>query len=489
MTDSLPARTPVLVGAGLASQRLDDATKAQEPLALMVDAALDAGADAGAPRLLRELDRVLVPVGRWNYGDPGRMIAAAVGAAGVDTVAAMPGVSQQTILSDAATAITEGDIETALVVGGEAGYRLLRARIDGVELADTPPEGEADVVLTPNDKMLPPHERERGLGVMPVGYYALMETAWRHAHGLSVAEHEERMASRYARFSEIAATNPHGWDTTPVDRATIAAARRIASPYGKHHVSNWSVDQASALLLTTAETAHRVGVPRERWVFPQAFTEANHMVDVAARRHLHRCIGAEVAGPAALDAAGCTADDLDLVELYTCFPNAIETYAHALGIADDRDWSFTGAMPFAGGPFNNFVLHTVAQAVRLLRARPGQRALVTTVSGVLTKQGFAVLGTEPNPNGYRFVDCTDETARRAEICDIDADYTGPATVAGVTVMHDRSGPQAGVVVADLPDGKRSVAMTTDPAVMSDLEIDEFVGRAVDLDGAAFTLPA
>lgn len=487
MTEPLAPRTPVLVGAGLVSQRLDDPAKAQEPLALMVEAALDAGADAGAPRLLRELDRVLVPVGRWNYGDAGRMVATAVGSPVVDTVAAMPGVSQQTIMSDAATAIAEGDIDTALVVGGEAGYRLLRARIAGVDVTDTPPEGEANVVLTPNDKMLPPHERERGLGVMPVGYYALMETAWRHARSLSVEQHAARMATRYSRFSEIAAANPHGWDAAPVDEATIRGARQIASPYGKHHVSNWSVDQASALLLTSAETADRVGVPRERWIFPQAFTEANHMVDVAARRHLHRCIGAEVAGPAVLDAAGCTIDDLDLIELYTCFPNAIETYADALGVSDELEWSFTGAMPFAGGPFNNFVLHTVAQAVRLLRQRRAGRALVTTVSGVLTKQGFAVLGTDPNPNGYRFVDCTDETARRAEVCDIDADYVGAATVAGLTVMHDRSGPQAGVIVADLPDGKRSVAMTTDPALMSDMEAQEFVGRSVDLDGETFTI--
>lgn len=489
MTDPVPDRTPVIVGAGLVSQRLDDPTKAKEPLALMVDAALDAGADAGRPRLLREVDRVLVPVGRWNYGDAGRMIADALGATGVDTVAAMPGVSQQTILSDAATAIAEGDIETALVVGGEAGHRLLRARITGAELTDTPPAGEADVVLTPNDKMLPPHERERGLGVMPVGYYALMETAWRHASGLSVEAHDERMAGRYARFSEVAAANPHGWDDAAVDAATIRSARRIAAPYGKHHVSNWSVDQASAVLLTSADTAVRVGVPRDRWIFPQAFTEANHMVDVAARRHLDRCIGAEVAGPAALDAARCSIDDLDLIELYTCFPNAIETYAAALGIDDERDWSFTGAMPFAGGPFNNFVLHTVAQAVRLLRERPHGRALVTTVSGVLTKQGFAVLGSQPGPNGYQFVDYTDETARRAEVCEIDPDHVGRATIAGLTVMHDRSGPQAGVIVADLPDGKRSVAMTTEPTLMADMEREEFVGRPVHLDGATFTIPA
>ena len=146
----------------------------------------------------------------------------------------------------------------------------------------------------------------------------------------------ERYQAELARFSEIAAANPHGWDHAAVDAATIRSARRIAAPYGKHHVSNWSVDQASAVLLTSADTAVRVGVPRDRWIFPQAFTEANHMVDVSLRRHLHRCIGAEIAGPAALDAAGCTVDDLDLIELNEAFAAQVLACDRKLELPMDR---------------------------------------------------------------------------------------------------------------------------------------------------------
>lgn len=458
-----------------------------EPLGLMAQAARDALADTGAAAAGSVLDRVLVPIGRWNYGDAGRMVASGAGFDPSSSVAAAPGVSQQTLLSDAASAIAAGDIRGAMVVGGEAGHRLLQGRIQGVATSDTDPAGEPDVLLQPNDKVLPPWEMERGLGVMPVSYYAVMETAWRHAQGLSVEAHAQRMADRYAGFSQTASANPHGWDADPTTAAAIAEARVLAAPYRKHHVSNWNVDQASALVLMAAGVAEELGIDRSRWIFPQAFTEANHMVDVSARRELHRCVGAEVAGPACLDAAGCTVEDLDLVELYTCFPNAIETYASALGLADDAVWSFTGAMPFAGGPFNNFVLHSVAQAVHLLRERGDGRALVTTVSGVLTKQGFAVLGTEPGPNGYQFVDATEATAAAASERPVDPDHRGTGTVAGYTVVHTKAGPEAGVVVADIEGDRRAVAMTTDPAVMSQMEAEEFVGRTVELDVETFTV--
>lgn len=132
------------------------------------------------------------------------------------------------------------------------------------------------------------------------------------------------------------------------------------------------------------------------------------MSNISSRGELDRCPGAEAAARAALDAASCTADALDFVELYSCFPIAMDLYAEALGLAPDATRSFTGGMPFAGGPFNNFVLHATAQLAKRLRGESGTRGLVSTVSGVLTKQGFAIWGSEANPQGFRAVDVTSE---------------------------------------------------------------------------------
>ena len=101
------------------------------------------------------------------------MIGRAVGSPDAASVSALPGVSQQTILSDAASAITSGDIQTALVVGGEAGDRIRRARRAGIELHDTEGSGDPDVTLRPTDTLMPAHERNSGLGVMPVRFTTL----------------------------------------------------------------------------------------------------------------------------------------------------------------------------------------------------------------------------------------------------------------------------------------------------------------------------
>ena len=122
---------PVLVGVGMATQREEDARNALEPLALMERAVRQAGDDCGVPALLAEVGRIAVPKGRWHYADPAGAIAAAIGAQRATTLLATVGVLQQTLIGDACRRIAEGEVSAALVVGGDSGYRLLRARIAG----------------------------------------------------------------------------------------------------------------------------------------------------------------------------------------------------------------------------------------------------------------------------------------------------------------------------------------------------------------------
>jgi acetyl-CoA C-acetyltransferase len=484
----LDPRTPVLVGAGLVTQREEDPQAADEALALMIRATHAAGLDAGTLALLSGIERAYVPIGRWQYRNPGRLVATAVGSPTATSVSALAGVSQQTILSAAATAIASGEITTALVVGGEAGHRLQRAHATGLVLVDTVSTDLADVVMKPHDPMLPDYEQATGLGSMPVGYYAILESAWRHAAGVGTDRRRDDIATRYHRFSKIAAANPHGWDDDVVAADTIRNERMLAFPYTTHHVSNWSVDQASALLICSVSEAQRLGIHRSKWVFPHVFTEANHMVNITARGDLHRCVGAEMAAHATLEAAGCTAADLDFVELYSCFPVAVDVFAAALGIADHAGMSFTGGMPFAGGPFNNFVLHATAQLAHQLRTTPGGRGLITTVSGVLTKQGVAIWGTDPSPTGYTSIDVTPATAAATEERTVDPQYRGRATIAGYTRLHRRGGaPPRGVAVLDLPNGQRSIASTDDDSTLAAMEREELCGRSVNVVDRVFEL--
>ena len=201
------------------------------------------------------------------------------------------------------------------------------------------------------------------------------------------------------------------------------------------------------------------------------------MVPVSARERLHACAGAGIAGRAALTVAGLRADELDLVELYSCFPIAVQAYAGELGLPLTRDLTVTGGMPFAGGPYNNYVLQATARAAELLRAGKGRTALVASVSGVLTKQGFGVWGTEARAPFAR-ADVSDEVARRAPQREVLETYSGVATVAGCTVLHGRDKPPRGVLLVDTPDGRRAMATSEDSALIAALEREEFVGRNV-----------
>lgn len=487
---TMDPRTPVLVGIGVVQQKEKDPARAEEAVALMARAARLAGEDAGVPALLARIDRIGVPQGLWSYADAGRMVARAIGAPGARTVFAEIGVLQQTLMSTACSRIAAGETEIEMVLGGEARFRQLQAQIAGVDAPETPCSDIPDETLKPAAELVQHVEVNGGLGYMPVGYYAIIESAFRHAMGWGVEEHRDRLASLYERFSEIAAANPEAWKAERVPAALIRDAspknRMLAFPYTKLHNTSWNVDQAAALLFCSAGLAAQLGIPRERWVFPRAGTESNHMLALTERPALHRCPGAQIAGRRALELAGIAPGELDLLDMYSCFPIAVESFAAEIGIALDRDLTVTGGMPFAGGPLNNYVLQATARMARLLRARGEGSGLVTSVSGYLTKQGFGVWSMAPG-QGFGFADVTDEVAAATPARTVSALVDGPVTIRGCTVMYHEDRAICAVAVVDQADGSRSVANSLDPAVMARVQTEECCGLAAVVSGGQLVL--
>src|ERR1700733_8891124 len=119
----------------------------------MIGAARTAAADAGAPEVLRQLDIIYVPQGRWRYKNPAGLVAKAVGSSNAKTVLAEIGILQQSLIGDACHRIAKGESTTAAVVGGEAGYRILRSNITGTAVSQTVDDGEPDETMKPHDRM------------------------------------------------------------------------------------------------------------------------------------------------------------------------------------------------------------------------------------------------------------------------------------------------------------------------------------------------
>ena len=164
--------TPVLVGVAAVQQRIEEAGLGLEPVELMIAALKQAAEDAGSDELLRRADRMEVPKGLWNYSDPARLVAAAIGAGQAHTVLAEIGILQQTLINRACNSIASGACNIVLVTGAEAKYRALRGQIAGVEIAETAQQDiEPDTILQPAAELWSTVESDTGLG-MPVGFGA-----------------------------------------------------------------------------------------------------------------------------------------------------------------------------------------------------------------------------------------------------------------------------------------------------------------------------
>lgn len=488
----LEASTPVIVGVGQVVQRDPDpaARPDRDPVALAVEALRLAAEDAGAALdLLAAADHVYaVPSASWTYADQAALVAAGVGATPVATVQSSPygGDGGQLVVNDAAEAVAEGRAHVVLLAGAEAGATVSRAQALGIEL-DWPrqPEGTAPTRTVGVDRVANT-EAETGVGLgAPVYVYALLESAVRRRLGRSASEHLDHVARLWSRFSGVAAANPYAWSPHRVaaeDLATPAPDNRaVSAPYTKLLCANLQVDLATGTVLTSVAAAEAAGVPQERWVFVHAGASAHDEWFVSERDDLSRSPAIAAIGAAALAHAGASIEDVDLVDLYACFPSAVEIAADALGLPLDdpaRPLTVTGGLTFAGGPGNNYGSHAVATMVPLLRARPGALGLSTSLGWYATKHALGLYSATPPERAFAHLrPVVDRPPRRPVL----ASYAGPAVVEAATLPYDRSGEPEAVVASLLtPTGERVLVRSEDPALVTAMVDDVLLGAEVEV---------
>jgi acetyl-CoA C-acetyltransferase len=481
-------RTPVLVAVGQVNQRVDDPTDAREPTALLAEAARRAADDSGGHRLLAALDTVaVVHIVSWHYRDPAALVAAELGITPRRTVETDDGGNYpQTLVNRACLDIRAGRADAVLIGGAECWRSRTTSQRSGRDLGWT---RQADDVaptetITNAADLGHPSEWARRV-MMPIEIYPLFENAHRAAEGWTVAEHRDRLGALWAGFSEVAAANPHAWNRQARTAVEIRDAtpdnRMVGFPYTKAMNANASVEQAAAIVVCSAERADALGIPRDRWIFPWAGTDAHEHWFVSHRHSLAEAPAIRLAGRAALDLAGIGVDDLAHVDVYSCFPSAVQIAAKELGLGTDRPLTVTGGLSFAGGPWNDYVTHSIATLAERLRDDAGSIGLITANGGFLTKHAFGIYSSRPPAAPFRHADVqaqVDALPRREHADDAE----GPATVETSTVMHDRDGaPERAIAAVLLPDGRRAWANSTDPTVLEALTTVETAGHPAHLD--------
>lgn len=488
-------RTPLLVGGGQWSNRVDDGAPAVEPVDLIAEALRCAADDAGTgPAVLAAADAVwTVAMLSWRYTNPAALVADRVGASPRDTaVSALGGNAPHTLVNRACGEIASGNADVILIGGAEAwrsqtthgGKALGWTREDDPRHAAVEPARRVgrDVPLN--------HPAELACGIVwPTQFYALFEQAVRHAAGRGIDEHMTRVSEMWADFSRVAASNPHAWTRTALSaeqiRTPSANNRWICWPYTKVMNANNAVEQSAGLIVMSAERAAASGVPRERWVFPLAATEAQDHYAVSHRADLASSPAIRAASARMFELAECGLDDIGHIDLYSCFPSAVEVTARELGISPHRDLTITGGLSFAGGPWNNYVTHALATMLGVLRAEPGSIGLVSGIGGYLTKHALGVYSTEPPAQGFRWESTHehgDAPPAREVLAPSDRDAPHHGKIESWVVAFDREGAaETAFAAVVLDDGRRAWAHTSDGDSLAELLSGaEQIGRTVTI---------
>ena len=485
----LDPRTPVIVGVGQINQH--EESPEIEPVDLMAAAARE----AADPRVLAALDSIrVVNLLSWRYRDPGLLLGARIGAADARTqYTGIGGNTPQSLVNQTCLDIQAGRADAVLLAGAETWRTRMRLRARGVRPEWTKQDDTVPVPPGAQDvPMSGPGEDRIGL-VPPSFVYPLFEQALRIAGSESMEDHRRRIGDLWAQFSAVAQGNPHAWNREVFTPEQIWRPgpdnRMISWPYPKLMNSNNMVDQGAALILCSAAKAEHLQIPRDRWVFPHAGTDSHDTYIVAERHELHRSPAIRIGGARALELGGVGIDDLAYVDVYSCFPSAVQIAAREIGlpIGDARrPLTVTGGLTFAGGPWNNYVMHSIATMAELLRAAPEARGLITANGGYLTKHSFGVYSATPPADEFRWED-VQATVDREPTRTALVEWEGTGTVESWTAAFDREGlPEKAFLSVRTPDGSRTWGLIADAVEAAATVAEDIAGHPVTVhsDGRA-----
>ena len=114
-----------------------------------------------------------------------------------------------------------------------------------------------------------------------------------------------------------------------------------------------------------------------------------------------------------------------------------------------------------------------------LREKPGSHGLITANGWYMTKQSVGVYSTEARPGDWQRGDDSvlQTQLDHTEYPVLDPKASGGGTVETYTVVCGQAGPEQGVVIGRLDNGRRFVAHTpNDPATLENMMNSDVIGR-------------
>jgi acetyl-CoA C-acetyltransferase len=489
-------QTPVLIGCGQITDRAEPA-QGKTPVELMALAAQSAAGDAGPGAALLQAIDAMVAVGLVVDSPEIKNPAAGMYKNVPQTVCNLLGIdpahkrythpggnTPQMLVNHYAQLIAQGDASAVLLTGAEALATMIGRLKQGLPLegwSDDPggtPQMIGDGRLAGSD-----HEMLYDIHT-PANTFPLFENALRDKYGRTLGQHQQKMGELYQGFNQVAVGNPLSWFPAARSAQEIATPtdenRYVGFPYTKYLNSVIQVNQGAALILTSVARARELGVAEDRMVYLHGCADALDIWNVTGRSNYHSSPAVRAMGESAFAMAGKTVADMNFLDIYSCFPAAVQIVCDELGIAHDdpRGLTVTGGLPYFGGPGNNYVMHSIATMMQRLRDRPGSFGMLNALGWFVTKHAIGIYSTTPISTPWQREDpaAYQEALTQADGPPFTETPQGRATIETYTVLHGRKGVERGLVIGRLDDGTRFLAETPDdPQLLTRLTQVEGVG--------------
>ena len=201
---------------------------------------------------------------------------------------AIGGNTPQWLVNRTADRIARGEISVAVLVGAEAMHNAPAQKRDNW-LQDMAISGGPEMVgdtrwgSTPHEMLH--HAR------YPLEIYPLYENALRAACRMSIEENRAFLAEYCAGFSKIASENPRAWfrkARTGDEIGTVTDRNRMVNfPYTKYMNPIMNVNQAAAAVMMGTDTARKLGIPKDKWVYLHGGADGTDKWFLSERRRLH----------------------------------------------------------------------------------------------------------------------------------------------------------------------------------------------------------
>ncbi len=246
------------------------------------------------------------------------------------------------------------------------------------------------------------------------------------------------------------------------------------------HCTTWNVNQSSALIICSEDIADKLNIPDEKRIYPIVSSESNNMIPTLLRKKLIEPLGMKLAAKFILDFCKTHNIQPNTYDLYSCFPVAVQMFADALNLKNNQDLTITGGMAYAGGPLNHYVMTSTVKMIEEIRGDISKVGIVTGVSGMMTKQSFALWAKKPLEKFY-FKDVSQDALSLDKPLKISNKSDGKAVIVGYTILDDQKGPKAILYVEDL-NNDRKILISRDNKYINDMEKNEWVGKKIDFNG-------